>query len=75
MRARALLDAAAILVFVTIGQLSHHGHVSAGGYAADALPLLGGWFAAAAAFRYRWLPTWLAGVSAGVLVRAAVLGH
>lgn len=75
MRARALADAATILLFVTIGQLSHHGHVTAGGYAADALPLLGCWFGAAALFRYRWLPTWFVGVSAGVLVRAAVLGH
>jgi hypothetical protein len=69
------VDALAILVFVTIGQLSHHGHVSASGYAEDALPLLGAWFAAAYAFGGRFVPTWLVGVSAGVLLRAAILGH
>lgn len=68
-------DAVAILVFVTIGQLSHHGGVSATGYAEDALPFLGCWFAATAAFHGRFLPTWLVGVSAGVLVRAAILSH
>jgi hypothetical protein len=58
-----------------VGQLSHHGHLSATGYARDALPLLIGWFAAYAAFRGRFVPTWLAGVSAGVLLRAAILSH
>ena len=71
----ATADAAAIVVFATIGQLSHHGSLSAGGYARDALPLLAGWFAASAAFRGRFAPTWLVGVSAGVLLRAAILGH
>jgi hypothetical protein len=68
-------DALAILVFVTIGQLSHHGGVSATGYAEDALPFLACWFAASAAFHGRFLPTWLVGVSAGVLLRAAILSH
>jgi hypothetical protein len=72
---RRAADALAIVVFVTIGQVSHHGGVSASGYAEDALPLLGGWFAADAASGGRFVPTWLAGVSAGVLVRAAILGH
>jgi hypothetical protein len=71
----AVTDTAAILVFVTVGQLSHHGGVSAAGYAEDALPLLACWFAAAAAFRGRFVPTWLAGISAGVVVRAAILSH
>ena len=76
MRARiATADAVAILVFVTIGQLSHHGDVTAVGYARDALPIAAGWFAAFAFFRGRFLPTWLAGVSAGVLLRAAILSH
>jgi hypothetical protein len=74
-RRTAVTDAAAILLFATIGQLSHHGHVSASGYAEDALPLLGCWFAAAAAFGGRFVPTCLVGVSAGVLLRAAILGH
>jgi Protein of unknown function (DUF3054) len=65
----------AIVAFATIGQLSHHGHLSATGYARDALTLLAGWLAAAAFFRGRFVPTWLAGVSGGVLLRAAILGH
>jgi hypothetical protein len=73
--AQVAADTLAIVVFVTIGELSHHGHVSTAGYAEDALPLLAGWFAAAWAFRGRFVPTWLAGVSAGVLVRAAILDH
>jgi hypothetical protein len=74
-RRYAAADALAIVVFATIGQLSHHGRVSAHGFADDALPLLAGWFAASAVFRGRFFPTWLAGVSAGVLLRAALLGH
>jgi hypothetical protein len=72
---RRLVDALAIVVFVTIGQLSHHGDVSATGYAEDALPLLAAWFAAERVFGGHFVPTWLAGVSAGILVRAAILGH
>ena len=64
----------AIAAFATIGQLSHDHHVSAGGYAADALPLLAGWWAAAFATQ-RFVPTWLAGVTVGVAIRAVVLGH
>jgi hypothetical protein len=45
------------------------------GYARDALPLLAGWLAATAYFRGRFVPTWLVGVTAGVLLRAAILGH
>jgi len=81
-RALAAADAAAILVFVTIGLLSHHGGVSATGYARDALPFLGGWFAAAAAFRlyaragaWRLAATWATGVVVAVLVRALILGR
>jgi hypothetical protein len=70
----ALAGAAAILIFATIGQLTHEGGVSAGGYAADVLPLLGCWLAAA--WRTgRFVPTWLLGVTAGVAIRMAVLGH
>jgi hypothetical protein len=39
------------------------------------LPLLAGWLAATVAFRGRFVRTWLGGVSAGVLLRAAILGH
>lgn len=75
MRARALADAIAIVVFTTIGQLSHDGHVSTHGYARDALTLLAGWFIAFAIFRGCFLPTWLTGVVLGVLIRMVALGH
>jgi len=81
-RAVALADAASILVFVTIGLLSHHGDLTARGYARDALPFLGCWFAAAMLFglytrpgRWRLAATWAVGVPAAVLVRALVLGR
>jgi hypothetical protein len=70
----AAAGAVAILLFATIGQLSHHGGVSLGGYAADLVPLLGCWLAAAWWTR-RFVPTWLLGVTAGVAIRMLVLGH
>jgi hypothetical protein len=67
-------------VFVTIGVLTHD--ASFGAFVRDALCILGGWFAVALAvglYRrggwWRLVVTWLAGVSAGVLVRAAFIGH
>ena len=72
---RALADGVAIGVFATSGQLSHRGSVSVGGYAADALTIAVGWFAAFALFRGRFLPTWIVGATLGVLVRMVVLGH
>jgi DUF3054 family protein len=67
---------------VTIGLLSHHGGISLRGYARDALPFLGCWFAAALLFRlyarpgpWRLAATWAVGVPAAVLVRALVLGR
>ncbi|HUJ54913.1 MAG TPA: DUF3054 domain-containing protein [Gaiellaceae bacterium] len=81
-RIAAAADAAAIVVFAVVGLLSHHGAVSGRGLARDALPLLGGWFAAALLFRLyarpalrRLAATWLLGITAGVAVRAAILGH
>ncbi len=78
----ATADAAAIVVFATVGLLSHHHGLSVRGYARDVLPIAGGWFGAALLFRTyrthrqtRVLATWLVGVTAGVLVRALVLGH
>lgn len=70
----ALAGVFAIALFATIGQFSHHGHVSLGGYAADVLPLALCWLAAAR-LTARFLPTWLAAVPAGVAVRMAILGH
>jgi DUF3054 family protein len=75
-------DTVALVAFAVVGLLSHHGTVTAAGLAHDALPLLGGWFAAALAFRLyrtpslsRLLATWACGVTAGVAVRALVLGR
>jgi hypothetical protein len=75
-------DAAALVAFCIVGLLSHHGAVTAGGLAHDALPLLGGWFAAALLLRLytrpslaRLLATWACGVTAGVAIRALVLGR
>jgi hypothetical protein len=48
--------------------------VSLGGYAADALPLLVAWLAVAYATG-RFVPTWLAGVTLGVVARMIALGH
>ena len=74
-RAKALADTLAIVVFATIGQLSHRHGVSATGYAEDALPLLAGWFVAARLSGYRFLPTWLCGLTAGVVLRMVILSH
>lgn len=81
-RLAAACDAAAIVLFAVVGLLSHHGGVSGAGLARDALPLLGGWFAIALLVRlytrpavWRLAATWLVGITAGVAVRAAILGH
>jgi hypothetical protein len=81
-RLAAASDALAILLFVTIGLVSHHGALSFRGYARDALPFLGCWFAVALADRLYSRPslarlalTWAVGVPAAVLVRALVLGR
>jgi hypothetical protein len=79
-RLAAAVDAAAIVVFAIVGLLSHH--ASPGAFAHDALPLLGGWFVVALATRLyirfspaRFLVTWAAGITAGVLARALILGR
>jgi hypothetical protein len=79
-RKAAAWDAAALLVFVLVGVLTHG--ASVGAFVRDLACILGGWFAAAFVVRlYRrgtWRrlgATWLIGVSAGVLVRAALVGH
>jgi Protein of unknown function (DUF3054) len=81
-RLAPLTDAAAIVLFAAIGQLSHDGGVSAAGFARDALPIAAGWFAAGAILgvytrpgRRVFLLTWLVGVTAGVALRALVLGR
>ena len=79
-RPAAFSDAAAIVVFAIVGLVSHG--ASAGAFAHDALPLLGGWFAAALLTRLyerpslsRLLVTWAVGITTGVLVRALILGR
>ncbi len=81
-RVLALLDGAAILVFTVLGVVTHRGGLPAGALAEDVLPLLAGWYAAAALFRlYRrpcrraLLLTWAIGMTAGVVLRAAILGR
>jgi hypothetical protein len=73
-------DAVGIVLFTVIGLISHQ--ASAAAFAHDALPLLGGWFAVALATRlyqraslWRLLVTWAVGITAGVLVRALILGR
>ena len=67
-------------MFVAIGVLTHDASASA--FVRDALCIVGAWFAVALAVRlytrfawWRLAATWLGGVSAGVLVRAAIVGH
>jgi hypothetical protein len=77
-----LADALGILTFATVGLLSHDHALSLTGYVRDALPVLGGWFAAALMFgAYRapstrsLLLTWIVGVPLGILIRALALGR
>ena len=77
----ALADAAAILLFTTVGLLAHDA-LSARGYARDGVPLVASWFAVALAFRLydrpswrRLLACWAIAIPLGVLVRALVLGR
>lgn len=81
-RVAALIDGAAVLAFTIIGVVSHRHALPPSALAEDALPLLGGWFAAAAVFglyrRPTWralLLTWAVGIPLGVAARAAVLGR
>jgi hypothetical protein len=75
-------DALALVAFVTVGLVSHAHGVSATGYARDALPLLGAWFAAALLFKTyrlggtrRLLATWAVALPVGVLCRGLLLGR
>jgi hypothetical protein len=79
-RLAAASDGAAIVVFAVVGLVSHGASVTA--FAHDALPLLFGWFAMALAVQLyaspsvgRLLVTWVVGITAGVLLRALVLGR
>ena len=76
----AIVDAVALVVFVAVGVATHG--ASVGAFFRDAACILGAWFLVALAVRLyahggwkRLAVTWLVGVSAGVLVRAAIVGH
>ena len=75
-----MTDAAALVVFVVVGVLTHDASFTA--FVRDALCFLGCWFAVALAVRlygrpgrWRLVVTWLVGVSAAVFVRAAIVGR
>jgi hypothetical protein len=76
----AVADAAAIVLFTTVGLLSHGFELV--GYVRDALPILGAWFGVAFAlglYRRRSWPRfaacWAIAIPLGVLVRALALGR
>jgi hypothetical protein len=73
-------DVVALLVFVVVGLLNHHGGITAPDYARDAVPIVGCWLLAGGAFDLYKRPrlgallrTWLVGVTGGVLIRALLL--
>jgi hypothetical protein len=75
-------DVVALLAFVTIGLATHDDGISGGAYARDAVALVGCWLLAGGAFDlYRrprlraFVLTWIAGITAGVLVRALLRWH
>ncbi|HEX9376680.1 MAG TPA: DUF3054 domain-containing protein [Actinomycetota bacterium] len=78
----ALGDAVAIVLFAVIGLASHREGETAAGLVRNAGPVLAGFLAAALAvgtYRRPGVRTlaaaWILGVPAGVLLRAAILGH
>jgi Protein of unknown function (DUF3054) len=77
-RRAALLDAAALVVFVAVGVATHG--ASVGAFGRDAACFLACWFAVALAVRLyrrggrrRFLVTWLVGISGAVFLRAAIV--
>ena len=79
-RRTALVDGVALAAFAVIGVLTHGSSITA--LIRDLLVFLGCWFAVALALRLylrpswtRLLATWLAGITAAVLIRAAIVGH
>ena len=81
-RQLALGDVIAISLFAPIGLISHDKGITLEGLARNALPVVVGFLAAAlllGAYRRpglaRLAAAWLIGVTAGVLTRAAILGH
>jgi Protein of unknown function (DUF3054) len=75
-------DVVALLVFVVVGLLNHHGGISLWDFARDAVPFVGCWLLAGGAFDLYKRPrvgaligTWLVGVTGGVLLRAVAHWH
>lgn len=79
----ALGDVVAVTLFAPLGLVSHHEGITAAGIARNALPVAGGFLVAGLVFGTwragatwrRLAAAWFAGVAAGVLLRAAILGH
>jgi hypothetical protein len=81
-RTAVAADVLALLLFVVVGLVTHHGGLSATEFARDAIPIAGCWLLAGGAFDlYRrprlraLLATWVTGVTAGVLIRALLRLH
>jgi hypothetical protein len=79
-RRTAIADGVALVTFAVIGVLTHGSSVTA--LIRDLLVFLGCWYAVALALRLyahpSWthlLATWLTGITAAVLIRAAIVGH
>jgi DUF3054 family protein len=75
-------DVVALLVFVGVGLLNHHGGISIWDFLRDAVPFIGCWLLAGGAFDLYKRPrvgalvgTWLVGVTGGVLLRALAYWH
>ena len=77
----AIGDAAALILWATLGLLHHTEGVTLDGLARNAGPILIGWFAASAVLRSyttrrgrpSFLLTWAVGITAGVLLRSLIL--
>jgi hypothetical protein len=75
-------DAAVLVLWAVIGLINHEEGVTFTGILRNAGPIMVGWFAAALVLRtyrrpprvWRFLATWAIGISAGVLLRALILG-
>jgi hypothetical protein len=75
-------DVVALLVFVAVGLLNHHGGISLLDFLRDSVPFIGCWLLAGGAFDLYKRPragalvgTWLLGITGGVLLRALAYWH
>lgn len=81
-RTAVAADVVALLVFVVVGLLNHHGGITVWDFARDAVPFIGCWLLAGGAFDLYKRPragalvgTWLVGITGGVLLRALANWH